>query len=240
MAPVYTSDIRFNPRLYRMLFDVFRFNLFSVDLLADGKKTDMSIGEYLDKERYSDGFKEDYLLVRSWSVKRLNTQPMTAAIWSTPADKAALDFPATTLIRFFHNHHLLQIANKPKWLTVQGGSKKYVDAVLSKLSPENLHLDAEIIGIESHGDGVTLIEASGARHLYDHVILASHSDTTLSMLRNGGDVSAQEEKALSPWQWSENEAVLHWDERFMPRRRRAYSGEHPGESIVTDDQLGTT
>ncbi|KAK4688090.1 uncharacterized protein P7C73_g2028, partial [Tremellales sp. Uapishka_1] len=204
----------FNPRLYRMIFDILRFNLFALDLLKseEGKVgRELSIGEYLDREGYGDGFKEDYLL------------PMTAAIWSTPADKAALDFPALTLIRFFHNHHLLQLTGKPKWLTVKGGSKKYVDAVLSKLPRENLHLNTEIVSVSSHAEGVTLEEASGVRHVYDHVILATHSDTTLDMLRRGGGVTSEEEKILSPCQWSTNEAVLHWDEKLMPIRRRAYS-----------------
>jgi predicted NAD/FAD-binding protein len=120
----------FNPRLYRMLFDIFRFNLFALDFLEEQKKsgTDMSIGQYLTREGYSDAFKEDYLLVsptKRCCVCGANieyAQPMTGAIWSTPADKAALDFPAETLIRFFHNHHLLQLTGKPKWLTVKGGA----------------------------------------------------------------------------------------------------------------------
>lgn len=123
---------RFNPRLYRMIFDIVRFNLFALDLLKeplkDGKE--ISIGEYLDREGYGDGFKEDYLLVRfscaSLSTtsprSKLTPQPMTGAIWSTPADQAALDFPASTLIRFFHNHHLLQLTGKPSWLTIKGGA----------------------------------------------------------------------------------------------------------------------
>ncbi|ORY32929.1 hypothetical protein BCR39DRAFT_522408 [Naematelia encephala] len=203
-----------NPRLYRMIFDIVRFNLFATDLLKEEGKQDgreLSIGEYLDREGYGIGFRDDYLL------------PMTAAIWSTPADTAALDFPASTLIRFFYNHHLLQLTGKPKWLTVKGGSKRYVDAVLKKLPPENLHLNTGIVSVATLDSGVELVEASGARHVYDHVILATHSDTALDMLRAGGGVSPQEEKALGPWQWSQNEAVLHWDERLMPVRRAAWS-----------------
>ncbi|KAK1923361.1 hypothetical protein DB88DRAFT_490915 [Papiliotrema laurentii] len=203
----------FNPRLYRMIFDIVRFNLFALDLLKeplkDGKE--ISIGEYLDREGYGDGFKEDYLL------------PMTGAIWSTPADQAALDFPASTLIRFFHNHHLLQLTGKPSWLTIKGGAKQYIDAVLSRLPKENLHLNTEIVSVSSREDGVELVEAGGARHIYDHVILATHSDTTLNMLKRGGLVTPEEEKVLAPWGWSKNEAVLHWDDRFIPVRRKAYS-----------------
>ncbi|WVW84255.1 hypothetical protein I302_106285 [Kwoniella bestiolae CBS 10118] len=202
----------FNPRLYRMLFDIIRFNLFATDLLhQEGDREGISIGDFLEMEGYGEGFRDDYLM------------PMTGAIWSTPADQAALDFPASTLIRFFHNHHLLQITGKPKWLTVDGGSKKYLDAVLGKLPKENLHLNTEITAIESVENGVNLVEASGQRHLYDHVILATHSDTTSKLLRNGGGLTEDEEKALGPWKWSKNEAVLHWDEKLMPVRRKAYS-----------------
>lgn len=101
--------------------------------------------------------------------------------------------------------------------------KKYVDAVLSRLPSENLHLNTEMTSVRSVENGVELVEASGRKHVYDHVILATHSDTTLQMLRNGGGLSSMEERVLSPWQWGQNEAVLHWDERLMPTRRRAYS-----------------
>ncbi|WWC69966.1 uncharacterized protein I206_103910 [Kwoniella pini CBS 10737] len=219
----------FNPRLYRMLFDIIRFNLFSTDLLnQEYNKREISIGEYLEKEGYSNGFRDDYLM------------PMTGAIWSTPANQAALDFPASTLIRFFHNHHLLQITGKPKWLTVKGGSKRYLDAVLSKLPKENLHLNTEINAIESHENGVNLVEVSGQRHLYDHVILATHSDTTLKLLRNGGGLTEDEEKALGPWKWSKNEAILHYDEKLMPIRRKAYSAWNYLTLTETDENKPQT
>ncbi|ORX35688.1 hypothetical protein BD324DRAFT_631180 [Kockovaella imperatae] len=201
----------FNPRLYRMIWDVLRFNIFAIEILNQKSDNDMSIGEYLDREGYSSAFKEDYLM------------PMTAAIWSTPADQAALDFPASTLIQFMHNHHLLQITGKPKWLTVKGGSKKYIDAVLGGLAPENLHLNTEIVSVRSVDDGVELTEASGSKHIYDHVIMATHSDTTLAILRKGGKLTSEESRVLEPWRWSKNEAVLHYDERFMPIRKIAYS-----------------
>jgi len=88
-----------------------------------------------------------------------------------------------------------------------------VDAILSKVSSVNVHLNTEIVGVTSVDSGVELVEASGAKHLYDHVILATHSDTTLSLLHKGGGATAMEEKVLIPWKWSKNEAILHWDER---------------------------
>ena len=91
------------------------------------------------------------------------------------------------------------------------------------MPPEQLHLNTEIVSVATVDDGVELVEASGSKHIYDHVILATHSDTTLQLLRRGGGLSDEEEKVLGPWQWSKNEAVLHHDERLMPSRRAAYS-----------------
>ncbi|KAI5452649.1 hypothetical protein NCC49_000398 [Naganishia albida] len=249
-----------NPRMYRMLLDVFRFNLFGLDLVTEAKaqkkagaaengnghptsektgqtkmmdvdeaeESEISIGEYLEKEGYGEGFKEDYLL------------PMTAAIWSTPADKCALDFPARTLVRFFHNHHLMQVEGRPKWLTIKGGSKNYVNAIIDKLPAENLHLNTKIVGVTPHDTHVTLIEDNGTRHEYDYVILATHSDTALELLRNGGGATEQEESILGKFDWNKNEAVVHWDEKLMPIRRKAWSAwnvltssEKPSDSPST-------
>lgn len=129
--------ISFKPRVYRMMWDIFRFHIFAKDLLSEeGESEQLSIGEYLDREGYSQSFKEDYLLV-SFSSLSLHhpipfypdtncilvyMQPLTAGIWSIPPEKVALDFPAMALVRFFHNHQMLQLWGKPSWLTVKGGS----------------------------------------------------------------------------------------------------------------------
>ncbi|KAG8682462.1 hypothetical protein FRC09_016758, partial [Ceratobasidium sp. 395] len=110
----------FRPGMWRMVWDILRFNASALSLIEDedepvdpsakGAKAELSIGAYLNREGYSNEFIDDYLI------------PMTAAIWSTPPDTCALDFPARTLIRFMYNHHLLQVTGKPKWLTIPGGS----------------------------------------------------------------------------------------------------------------------
>ncbi|WWC67169.1 uncharacterized protein I206_101076 [Kwoniella pini CBS 10737] len=122
----------FKPRVYRMMWDILRFNLFAIDfLLENGEAEGLSIGEYLDREGYSQAFKEDYLL------------PLTAGIWSIPPEKVALDFPAMALIRFFHNHQMLQLWGKPSWLTIKGGSKTYVDYITSQMDSAKLHLNVD-------------------------------------------------------------------------------------------------
>ncbi|KAF7360646.1 Amino-oxidase domain-containing protein [Mycena venus] len=98
-----------DPDMWRLIYDVLRFNACARSIITSDSDEEFSIGQYLDREGYSNSFKDNYLI------------PMTACIWSTPPDKCALDFPAKTLIQFMNNHHLLQITGKPSWLTLEGG-----------------------------------------------------------------------------------------------------------------------
>lgn len=105
----------FRVRHWRMIFDIVRFNQFALDMLCkdDEYSQSITIGQYLERERYSQAFRDDYLI------------PMTAAVWSTSPDKASLDFPAQTLIRFMWNHHLVStLATRPAWLTLPGRSQR--------------------------------------------------------------------------------------------------------------------
>ncbi|EED79173.1 predicted protein, partial [Postia placenta Mad-698-R] len=205
--------------MWRMLYDIVRFNVSARRLFQKyGPMSEVSIGEYLSKEGYSTSFRDNYLV------------PMTAAIWSTPPDKCTLDFPARTLIQFMYNHHLLQIFGKPSWLTLRGGSRIYVQKILSTLPPSQLHLSSAVQSITSvpaldnpGGHGVELVTALGERIYYDRVIVASHSDAALSILRAGGGATADEERILGEFEWNKNAAVLHCDKRLMPKRRVAWS-----------------
>ncbi|KAF9077582.1 hypothetical protein BDP27DRAFT_1311295 [Rhodocollybia butyracea] len=199
----------FDPNMWRMLYDVLRFNASGQRLVAKWNSgavdvAEMSIGEYLKQEGYSDSFQDNYLI------------PMTAAIWSTPPDKCALDFPARTLIQFMHNHHLLQITGKPSWLTIPGGSRKYVKAILSSLPASQLHLSTPIASIRNKGSLVELTTALGQSSTYDHVILACHSDTALDMTKD-------EEDILGMFQWNTNVVIVHDDPQLMPKARSAWS-----------------
>jgi predicted NAD/FAD-binding protein len=127
------SSNALRPSFWRMIFDIVRFNQFALDLLsippgsaAATKANGESIGQYLERNGYSDAFRDDYLI------------PMTACVWSTGADKCALEFPALTLVRFMWNHHLLTtVSERPPWLTVHGGSKNYIDAVMRECRDGN-------------------------------------------------------------------------------------------------------
>ncbi|KAG2009646.1 amine oxidase [Coprinopsis cinerea AmutBmut pab1-1] len=208
-----------DPLMWRMVYDIFRFNACSRKVLMqkDESGTELSIGDYLVRENYSVAFRDNYLI------------PMTAAIWSTPPGKCFLDFPAKTLIQFMYNHHLLQITGKPSWLTIEGGSHRYVNQILSKLPSSQLHLNTPVVRAStSTPEGattkpkVTLRTQAGDEVEYDHVILACHSDTALQILQ-AGNITPEEERILGTFQWNRNEVVLHSDVRMMPKSKMAWS-----------------
>ncbi|KAK1253869.1 hypothetical protein MKX07_001946 [Trichoderma sp. CBMAI-0711] len=216
----------FSPRMWRTLFDIVRFSQFALDLLIDDddyepryggehmmnhiNKT-LTIGQYLEREGYSDGFRDDYLI------------PLTAAIWSTSPDKCALEFPATTLVRFLWNHHLLSpLAPQPQWLTLKNGARSYIDAVMKGFPPNHLFLKTPVRNVSNDNIGRVLLHLeNGKTEAYDHVILATHGDQALSIL--GASATEQERSILSCFQTSQNEAVLHSDVSLMPRNKRAWS-----------------
>lgn len=216
----------FSLRMWRLIFDIVRFNQFALDVLSledesendptarNGKlptrKPQESIGEYLDREGYSQTFRDDYLI------------PMTAAVWSTSPDKCSLQFPAITLIRFMWNHHLLStISKRPDWMTIPGGSKQYIDAVMKDFPKEQVHLSTEVTGLTPTKNGPVMLTADGEHKTFDHVILATHGDQALNMIRPVA--TAEEVDILSGFQTSRNIAVLHSDLSLMPRRRVAWS-----------------
>ncbi|PWY96845.1 FAD/NAD(P)-binding domain-containing protein [Testicularia cyperi] len=218
----------FNPGHWRMVWDILRFNHQSVDFLRQVKEgevsdQEISIGQWLDERGYSHSFRKNYLI------------PMTASIWSTAPETALASFPAITLLRFMHNHHLLQILDRPQWLTLHNGSKSYVERILSKLPPKRIHQGKDKGAIESAyitKDGKwTIVDATGSKSSgWDRVIFACHADTTVGILQNGlrtnsiGNVDVKDQlKVLQEFKFSDNVAVLHRDERLMPVRKVAWS-----------------
>lgn len=206
------------PRMWRMIFDIIRFNQFALKLLheedeseinpvrqngstskIEGPRHQESIGAYLEREGYSDAFRDDYLI------------PMTAAVWSTSPDKASLEFPAVTLVRFLWNHHLLStISARPSWMTIMNGSKQYIDAVMADFPPDRVHIGTAIasLGIQPNGQ-ITLRRVDENEDTYDHVILATHGDQALQILRPIATI--EEKDIMSGFKTSTNIAVLHSD-----------------------------
>lgn len=222
----------FSPRTWRIIFDIVRFNQFALDLLIDddaeqstnhmvngnGKlvhswrsKAEETIGEYLERERYSDAFRDDYLI------------PMTAAAWSMSPDKCTLEYPAVTLVRFLWYHQLLStISTRPPWLTIKEGSRTYIDAVMKGFPPNHLLLNTPVRSITNDADGrVRLHLQDDKSEVYDHVILATPGEETYQIIKSSA--TFEEKAILSSFHTSRNTAVLHSDIAHMPASRKAWS-----------------
>jgi len=142
---------------------------------------------------------------------------MIGCIWSCPLEQM-LRFPVATLIRFCHNHGLLQVENRPPWFTVHGGSRHYVRAIVERL--EDARAATPVLGVERRDDGVKLRTAAGAE-TFDAVIFACHAPQALALL--GAAASADERAVLGALRTQKNTAVLHTDASLMPRERKAWA-----------------
>ena len=194
----------FRPRFWSMLRDVFRF--YREAPAHAGKLGLATLGEFLTEHRYGRAFRDDHLL------------PMAAAIWSMPTP-VILDYPAEAFIRFCENHGLLKIRDRPRWRTVAGGSRTYVDAMLAQFKGQPCFSRGVSRIVRMHGQA-QVTDHSGHTELFDHVVIATHADQALAML---GDPSGAERRLLSAFRYSRNVAVLHDDPALMPKRRQTWS-----------------
>ncbi len=201
------------PRFHGMLVDLMRFNRLATELALRGADAQLAqpLDAFLVENRFGNAFRDDYLL------------PMIGCIWSCPTAQM-LRFPVGTLIRFCHNHGLLQVRERPQWYTVRGGSRQYVDKLATRIG--TVRLRSPVLGVSrdpalaaTHGGRVVVRTAQGAE-AFDDVILACHAPQSLAML---DDASADERRTLSAIGYQDNEAVLHTDERLLPRRRSAWA-----------------
>ncbi|HRD76922.1 MAG TPA: FAD-dependent oxidoreductase, partial [Hyphomicrobiaceae bacterium] len=195
----------FRPSHWRMLADTIRFFREAQGAAALNASPAVTLGAFLAGRGYSEAFIKRHIL------------PMAAAIWSTPS-RAVLDFPLAAFVRFFANHGLLQVANRPEWRTVVGGSREYVTRLLADFDGEVL-LGAGARRITRHGDGVTVETARGEQP-YDGCVIATHADDALSLL---ADPSKDERDLLGAFRYIANRAVLHTDRSQMPRRTGLWS-----------------
>lgn len=193
-----------SPRFWSMLRDLFRF--YREAPAHAGKLGLATLGEFLAEHRYGRAFRDDHLL------------PMAAAIWSAPTP-AVLDYPAEAFIRFCENHGLLKIGDRPRWRTVAGGSRAYVDAMLARFEGRTC-LNRGVARIARVGGQVLISDLEGQTERFDHVIIATHADQALAML---GDPSDSERRLLSAFRYSRNAAVLHDDPALMPKRRQTWA-----------------
>lgn len=194
------------PRWWRVVRGVARLGRDGKALLASVDEG-TTIGDLYRSGRFSRGFLDDYL----W--------PMAAAIWSAPRD-ALLAFPASFFLRFFDNHGMLDLRERPVWRTVEGGSRSYVEAMLGRIG-ETARVGEGVRRIERDADGVRVWSGEGREaERFDHVIVAAHSDQALAML---GDATAAEREVLGAMPYQGNDVVLHTDASVLPRRRRCWA-----------------
>jgi len=195
-----------SPTYHLMLRDIVRFYKEAPRLLDDPAAVGLTLGEYLVQQSYGHRFIYDHLL------------PMGAAIWScTVAEMLA--FPAQSFVRFFQNHGLLQLKNRPQWRTVRGGSRTYVRMLTGQLRRPVL-TDRAITSLRRGPDGVTVQDVSGRSELFDQVVIGAHADQALAML---ADSSEEERRILGAFRFQMNRAVLHSDPALMPKRPKAWS-----------------
>jgi len=204
-------------RFLGMLRDLLRFNRLATRIARAGTEGELAqpLGAFLDQHRFGAPFRDWYFL------------PMMGCIWSCPAAQM-LAFPVATMIRFCHNHGLLQIADRPQWRTVRGGSRHYVQKIVERLA--DARLSTPVRRITRTPNGVLLATAAGTER-FDHLVLAVHSDQALALL---ADASPAERAALGAIRYQSNHAVLHTDEQLLPQNRSAwaawnYEGAAPGQ-----------
>jgi uncharacterized protein len=195
----------FNPAFYRMLSDILRFNR-EAPLLLGADNNKLSLGEYLSKNKYGSKFIQQYLI------------PMGAAIWSADP-KQMYAFPASFFIRFFDNHGLLSVSDRPQWYVIQGGSREYVRKLTAPFS-HRIRTQSSVESIVRHSDHVSIKVVGEAVENFDQVFIATHSDQALRMLK---DASVAEREVLAAIPYQSNEAVLHTDASVLPKRQLAWA-----------------
>lgn len=196
------------PRFWSMVRDIKRFYR---ECVADSKRpvnTDITLGDYLKANGYSNGFLRDHIY------------PMASSIWSATFEEIR-GYPLTAFVSFFSNHGLLEIRadKRPQWQTVTGGSRSYVNAIANQIDGEIL-LNTAAQEVTRSPQGVSIVATDGQTRTFDHIVIAAHSNQALDML---GDASSSEQALLSAIRYEKNRAILHTDATLMPKRRRAWA-----------------
>ena len=196
----------FRPRFWRMILQVNRFNTEAVEALAAPRFQNLTLGDYVRERKYGRDFLDFYLV------------PMSSAVWSTPP-KLMLEFPAVTLLRFFHNHGFLGLHTQHPWFTVVNGARSYVEKITAPFR-EKIQLKKGAAAVRRAGDGVKITDVSGQTKTFDQVIFASHADETLKLL---ADADESERALLGEFKYQPNTALLHTDTSVMPKTKSCWA-----------------
>lgn len=190
----------------RLIRDLWRFARIGYRDLQSGFLQGKTLGQYFMLRRFSEAFLQRYFY------------PMGAAIWSSPVEQMEA-FPAEPYFHFLENHGLLRLTNRPQWQYVEGGSRRYVEAMLRQL-PNAPRLGAAPAQIRRDGGGVVLTRQDGSDERFDQIVIGAHADEALNLL---ADPSEAEQANLGPWRYQPNEVTLHTCTEHLPRQRKQWA-----------------
>jgi predicted NAD/FAD-binding protein len=195
-----------NPRFWRMLADVMRFNALCTRIAKEQREKELQqpLSDFLRTHKFSEPFRDWYFL------------PMLGCIWSCPTDQM-LQFPVATMIRFCHNHGLIQVTNRPQWFSVVGGARHYVEKILAGVHDKRLNTPVRLI--ERDAQGVRIV-TDGHAERFDQVVIATHTDQALGLLR---EPSTYERSLLGAIRYQDNRAVLHTDASVLPANAKTWA-----------------
>lgn len=195
-----------NLRYWRFLMQLNRFNSEAVQALNDPQYQGMTLAEYVAARDYGQDFTDRYLI------------PMGGAVWSTPPDKM-MQFPAITLLRFWHNHGFLGLHTQHQWRTVDGGSREYVKRLIPPFA-DRIHTNTPVHSVRRVDDEVEIVTEKFGAQRFDKVIMAAHADQSLRML---ADATERERTVLSAFKFQANKTHLHTSDQFMPEVKRCWA-----------------
>jgi predicted NAD/FAD-binding protein len=206
------------PQMWAMLRGINEFRSEQERLAAGQIPEGLSISEYLTWRGYPSAFASHYLL------------PLAAAVWSGTGTDVA-NMPAQAFLSFLRNHGLIRLTDRPQWRTVSGGSRRYVNRALAGV--DEVLLGRPVVAVDRDSDGVTIVDATGERRNFDHLVMATHADTSLRIL--GAEATQMEREIVGSFRYSTNRAVVHSDPQLMPRRRRAWASWNAIGSVTADE-----
>jgi predicted NAD/FAD-binding protein len=217
------------PSQWRMLADVGRFYRDARAVIDAPERSGATLGEWMDERGYGRGFREHFLV------------PITSAVWSTAAERVQ-EFPIDYLLHFLDNHGLIGYGNAPQWRVVRGGSKVYVERLIATLPVGAMRTGSPVTEVLRDPLGVTVRTGAGDWERFDAVVMATHADDALRLLADPDD---RERRTLGGFEYSQNQVVLHTDERILPRNPRAWASWNvhtpdcrlPGDALTMTYQM---
>lgn len=215
----------FRPSFWAMLSDIVRFNKLGKRLLAENDDDlDLTLGDFLEKYRFGKALRDHYLL------------PMGAAIWSAGLSDMP-SFPVRFFLRFFNNHGLLNVNDRPQWSVICGGSREYVRRLQQKVPADSIRIGQAVQRVHRFEDGVALELPDGSVERFDQVVFACHSDQALKLL---GDATPAEQAVLGAIPYQMNDVVLHTDSSLLPKRKAAWASWNYHLSAAASDKATLT